>query len=313
MWIPNDVPEQTNKEEMREAYEKGSKVALEVLKHAKDIIKPGKKALDYAEEIESLIISSEMKLGFPVNISVDNIAAHYTPTINDELVFNDKMVVKVDIGISSQGYIIDFAFTADLSGKHDKLLLAAAQALKNGVAKIKKDTNTSEIGEIIERTISDNGFKPIANLTGHMLKKNNLHAGISIPNVKSPKGYKMQKDDVFAIEPFATTGRGYVEELDQIEIFSVGTPTTPRLRHVREVLEYLKKEHPYLPFSERSLHKKFNSRLIVSTAIRELLLNGTLVPYPVLADNGVVSQFETTVIVDDDGCTEIVPVEKIIS
>lgn len=311
MWMPVETETNDNQDEMRESYTQGGRVALDVLRHAKKKIAAGMNAFDYAEELEQLIIDSGMELGFPVNLSINEIAAHYTPSRNDQLVFTEEMVVKVDIGISTHGYVTDFAFTADLGGKNTSLLSAAAEALKNAVALVKNGCNTKEIGTQIEKTIRETGFRPIANLTGHMLKKNILHAGVSIPNVAMREGYQMRTGEVFAIEPFASAGRGYVEELDQIEIFSLETPKTPRLRHARDVLDYLKKEHPFLPFSERSLYRKFDSKLVVSTAMREFLMNGTLTPYPVLSDTGKVSQFETTVIVEEHGCTEVVPVAEI--
>ncbi|MEM3372742.1 MAG: type II methionyl aminopeptidase [Candidatus Anstonellales archaeon] len=302
---------------IKEKYEKITPIALDILRFAKLNLKLDMKALDYAESIEKRITEHhKCELAFPVNISVNEIAAHYTPSYNDELKFSENMVVKVDIGICYDGYIADFAFTKDFSEKNNDLLESCANALVNALENIKEGNKTNKIGKIIEEKIFEKGFKPIANLTGHMIKKYQLHAGISIPNVGNSNdevAHTFKTGQIFAVEPFATKGNGYVEEKDSIEIFSLENPINPRMRHSREVLEYIKKAHPKLPFAERHLYKKFNSRIVVSTALRELLLNGSLYPYPVLADKDIVAQFETTVIVDKDSCIEIVPVEEIIN
>ncbi|MCX8167207.1 MAG: type II methionyl aminopeptidase [Candidatus Micrarchaeota archaeon] len=301
---------------IKENYEKLTPIAIDILRYAKINLKVGTKALDYAESIEKRILEHHnCELAFPVNISINEIAAHSTPSYEDPTVFDENMVVKVDIGICLNGYIADFAFTKDFSKKNQDLLESCANALTKAVEICKEGTKTNDIGKIIESSIKEKGFKPISNLTGHLIKKYNLHAGISIPNIASEgmNSYELKAGNVFAIEPFASKGNGYVEDKEVIEIFSLDNVINPRMRHTREVLEYIKKNHAKLPFAERHLYKKFNSRIIVSTAVRELLMNGSLYPYPVLADSDIVSQFETTIIVDKNECIEVVPVDEIIN
>ncbi len=51
--------------------------------------------------------------------------------------------------------------------------------------------------------------KPIRNLTGHNIKQWHIHGGKSIPFVKTRDQTKMEEGEVFAIETFGSTGRGY--------------------------------------------------------------------------------------------------------
>lgn len=52
--------------------------------------------------------------------------------------------------------------------------------------------------------------KPIRNLNGHSITLYNIHAGKSVPIVKGTDQTKMEENEVFAIETFGSTGKGYV-------------------------------------------------------------------------------------------------------
>ena len=52
--------------------------------------------------------------------------------------------------------------------------------------------------------------KPVRNITAHNIKQYRIHGGISIPFVKNSDHTKMEEGEVFAIETFGTTGRGYL-------------------------------------------------------------------------------------------------------
>lgn len=54
--------------------------------------------------------------------------------------------------------------------------------------------------------------KAVRNLTGHNIKQNRIHGGISIPFVKNSDQTKMEEGEVFAIETFGSTGRGYLHD-----------------------------------------------------------------------------------------------------
>ena len=58
---------------------KAGKIGAEVLNYAKSIAKPGIQLLDLAEQIEKKIAELGAKPAFPVNLSLNHIAAHYTP------------------------------------------------------------------------------------------------------------------------------------------------------------------------------------------------------------------------------------------
>jgi len=287
-----------------EAFRQAGKIASRIREDSKRLIMVGESLLDIAETIEQMIAEEDAKPAFPVNISINDIAAHYTPEIESELSLGETDLVKIDLGIDINGALSDTAYTVDLSGKNEKLVKAADEALENAIKTIRTGVGVEDVSGAIEDTITGHGFKPISNLSGHMIKSHELHAGVEIPNVRTRETYTFQEGDIFAVEPFATTGVGHVEELEQVEIFSLYMPSKLRMRQSRKIVEFVIENFGMLPFAERWVRKEFKSKLLVSAALNELLRNHFLRGYPVLreAAKGLVSQAEHTILVTADGC-----------
>ncbi|MFH0817870.1 MAG: type II methionyl aminopeptidase [Candidatus Micrarchaeota archaeon] len=286
-----------------EDYEKAGKIAREVLEAWGKKIKPGVKLLEIAEGVEGEILSKGGSIAFPVNISLNEQAAHYTPEHKCEKVFGEKDLVKLDVGVHVNGFIGDTALSIDLSGEQGKLLEASEAGLAAAIAGLKPGVEVGEIGALVEAEIKKMGFKPIENLTGHKLEQFNLHAGTEIPNIRTSSPRILQEGDVFAVEPFATNGAGHVSDGSQVEIFMFMEKHPVRLRESRRLSSYADEKFKGLPFAERWLYKDFNSKLLLASALRELVGFGVLRAYPVLSDTkkGLVSQAEKTVIIEKDG------------
>ncbi len=289
-------------EELNDFIEVG-KITKKIKEESKKLIIPGQPLEDIAETIEQMILDEGLGLAFPCNISINEVAAHDTPKTNDPRELTENDVVKIDFGATLNRAISDTAYTIDLTGKYEKLVKASEAGFKRAVEIIKPGIKISEVGEVIEKEIKSYGFKPISNLTGHMIKRGLLHAGIDVPNVKNNIQYEFKEGDIFAIEPFATTGSGVVADTDEVEIFSLNVPKPVRSRQARNILEYIIKEKEFLPFSIRELNKVFKSRLLVASALREMIESKILIAYPVLKDTGkgIVSQYENTILITEKG------------
>jgi len=286
-----------------EDYEKAGKIAREALETWSKRIKPGVKLLDIAEGVEAEIRAKGAKVAFPANISLNEQAAHYTPEHKCEKVFGEKDIVKLDVGVHVNGFIGDTALTVDLSGENGKLLEASEAGLAAAIAGMKPGVKVGEIGALVEQEIKKFGFKPIENLTGHKLEQFELHAGTEIPNIKTASSHTLQEGDVFAVEPFATNGAGRVSDGSQVEIFMLIEKRPVRLRESRRLMNYADEKFQGLPFAERWLYADFTSKLLLGSALKELMAFGVLHPYPVLSDagKGLVSQAEKTVVIEKDG------------
>jgi len=283
-------------------YEKAGRIAAMVREHARTLVKPGATLLSVAKTLEDMIIKEGCGIAFPVNISINNNAAHYTPSFDDKLTFSENDVVKVDVGTHVEGCIGDTAITIDLSGKNAKLLEASEQALEAAIATVKAGISTADIGAAIEKEITSRNFKPIINLCGHVLAPYVVHSGFSIPNVETQSGFELEEGLVIAIEPFATTGTGMVRESTRTEIFSQEKMIKTRNPHARKLQDFVN-DYKGMPFAERWLYEKM-PELQLKLALRELAANEAFRSYPVLhdIDGSLVSQHEHSVLVEKDGC-----------
>lgn len=274
---------------------KAGKVLRQVKEEAIKLIKPGVKLLEVAEFVEGRIVELGAKPAFPCNISINSDAAHFTPKKGDERVFKEGDLVKLDVGAHIDGYIADTAISVDL-GDHNDLVKASEEALKNAIDAIHAGIDTAELGDVIESTIKEFGYKPIINLTGHGLQRWIAHAPPTIYNFSTKKGVVLEEGMIIAIEPFATNGVGKVVERSEVEIFSLINPKPVRMKLAREMLEEIK-QYRTLPFAKRWLNRV--SDFVINKLVRDRVLRA----YPVLTEvgKGLVSQAEHTVVVEEDG------------
>jgi len=286
-----------NKQEI-ENYRKAGKIAKEAVKFAREIIKKDSNLLEIAEKIEKKIEELGGKCAFPVNLSINEIAAHYTPSSNDEK--KAEGLLKIDIGIHIQGYIADTAFSLDLENleENKKLIEACELALQEAIKTAKKDVRISEIGKSIHKKITEAGFSPIRNLSGHQLGNYLIHAGLTIPNYDNNNPVKLE-EGAYAIEPFATTGEGVVRDGAKSGIYRLEERKAIRDNLAREILNFIEKEYKTLPFCERWIVKKFSSRALMSLRLMEQA--GIISQYPQLVEKSgkKVSQAEHTILVSD--------------
>jgi methionyl aminopeptidase len=288
--------------EVLEKYKKAGKIAKKVSESAREWIKPGAKLIDVALKVEDLIAKEGAGNAFPVNLSLNEVAAHFTPELDCVDVIKKEDLVTFDVGVHVDGYIADTAFTVSMNKdpEQEKLIKAAENALKAAIETVKPGINVSKVGEAVEKEITELGFKPIENLTGHGLDEYSLHAGLTIPNVKR-EGQTLQEGQAIAIEPFSTNGTGSVSDSKEIYIYEFLMNKPSRIREARRILQMGEKEFHGLPFAKRWLEKKIG-KLKMNMALRDLVNMNALYQYPVLKEKekGLVAQAEHTLIVQDE-------------
>jgi methionyl aminopeptidase len=283
-----------------EDYRKAGRISAEAREYAKKIVVVGASLLKTTEQIEQKIIDLGGKPAWPVDMSINNIAAHYSATANDKTIFKDDEIIKVDIGVHVNGAIADTAISIDLGGDHKKLIMASEKAVDEALKIIRPGVKLFEIGQVIQETIQDFGYSPIRNLCGHGLELYKVHSEPSIPNVNNNSQYILKEGQVIAIEPFATDGAGLVTEGKPSEIYELEMKKPIRNPSARKILAYVEKEFNTLPFNKRWLMKKFNN-MELTIGLLQLEKEGILHQYSILPEknNGLVSQAEHTVIVLD--------------
>jgi methionyl aminopeptidase len=277
---------------------KAGEISRKLKEYAREIAKPGIPLLEIANLIDSKIEELGAKPAFPVNLSINEIAAHATPSYNSEEKAHG--LLKIDIGIHIDGYVADTAISIDLekSEQNKKLIEAAEKALEAGIKTFSTEAELREIGSAIAKEITSEGFQPVVNLSGHSIDPYDLHSGITIPNVDNGQDFTLP-EGVYAVEPFATTGHGRVKDGKPSGIYHLESDLPVRDPFAREVLAYIKEEFHTLPFCQRWLVKKFGSRAIL--ALKRLEDAKILHHYPQLIESGggIVAQAEHTIILTE--------------
>lgn len=290
-------------EEVLEKYRLAGRIAREARDYGAGLVREGASLLEAANTIEALITSRGGRPAFPVNIAINEVAAHFTPRHDEvELRFRKGDVVKLDVGVHIDGYIGDTAVTIEVgSSAWTDMRKAAEEALAAAVELLRPGVDLSLVGQAIETTIAARGFKPIENLTGHSLERNVLHAGISVPNVKEKGAGTVREGDVLAVEPFATNGMGRVDGKRNSSIYRFVRHRFARTSEARSLLNAIEAGFPSLPFSERWCCRYEKNP---AQALEALVRSGAVSFYPTLreVDDGIVTQAEHTVLVTADGC-----------
>jgi len=245
-----------------EDYLKAGKIAGEVRENVRKKNWIGNTLAEICEYVESEIIKRGAKCAFPVNTSVNEVAAHYTAEPNDSKTVSDTDLVKIDLGAQINGYIADTAVTVNYDPQYDSLVQTAEDALQSAMSMIKVGVKSKDVGRKIQNTIMDMGFKPIANLSGHSLDQYTIHAGKTVPNMWSIGSFDFSEDVAYACEPFVTAknGLGFVRNGKIKNIFALSSRKRTKNDEADKVQEYIWNNFNMLPFALRWLLKEWEEK-----------------------------------------------------
>jgi methionyl aminopeptidase len=293
-----------DKEELAK-FNLSGKILRETREEMKLYVKENMPIIEVCEKVESTIRNKGGKPAFPCNVSINEIAAHYTSPPGDDKKIPPNSIVKVDLGVHVDGYVTDTAFTACFNLDLKPMAETAETALQTAIENIHADMNVTKIGSLIEKTIHNRGFKPISNLTGHSVGRYLIHAGTSIPNVSQLSLAKVKEGGVYAIEPFVTVpeAAGRVEDNPQTTIYRLVKAKSVKTPHAKKLLKYIEANFKTLPFAERWL-KDVVPQTQHREAFRQLLASKSVTGYPVFVEvsGKPVTQAEHTVLIEGEGC-----------
>lgn len=293
-------------EELRDLVRAG-KIAHLALEKTCNKVKEGVKISALYDYAVNIITQTGAKLAFPPNISINEIAAHDSAAIEEKRVIPKNALVKIDLGANVNGMLSDTAKTVCVGGKHTILIRAAEEALRNAISVIEPDIRVSTIGRVIQRSISSHGYRPISNLTGHLIDKGNLHAGLSIPNVErhgiGGGKARIKIGMILAIEPFVTMGKAGTVRDSTLPALIYSARGKPSSNEGKKLYERYKK----IPFSLRDANKFLISESIKTDDLGAILKKDKFNGYKPLVEstNGVVAQAEHTIYVTKKGAKVI--------
>jgi methionyl aminopeptidase len=285
-----------------ECLRRAGRIASECREWARDAIRPGVRIRDVLETIELRIRERGAAPAFPAQSSRNHIAAHYCSSPDDQQTYEEGDCVKVDLGVHVDGWICDTATTVDLSedGRWASLIKASSDALAAAIATIEDGVSVGELGAAVERTILAAGFQPVRNLTGHGLGRWKVHTAPQIPNYADRGGGRLRTGMIFAIEPFACTGRGYIKERGKAEVFMMVRPPRNARGIDRELLKAIDAWRG-LPIARRYFEDF--ERAGLEDALQKLARQGSLVRYPPLVEDEdvMVAQSEHSIHLGPEG------------
>ncbi|MCW4019935.1 MAG: type II methionyl aminopeptidase, partial [Candidatus Bathyarchaeota archaeon] len=285
-------------------YQQAGKIAAKVREEMKRTTIEGMPIIRICEKAENMIRRMGGKPAFPCNVSVNEVAAHYTSPPGDESVVPEGAIVKIDVGVHVDGYIADTATTVYFNSEYEGMVQASEAALETAVKLIRPGLSTSQLGSEIQKVIERHGFRPISNLTGHQIGRYVIHTGKSLPNVSHFSVSKIREGDVYAIEPFVTVkeATGRVENGPKAYIFRLVKRKSQRQAEAKRLLKYIEARFRTLPFAERWL-REYGSRQEYRSALSDLVASKCVLVYSVFveASRKYVAQSEHTVYVDKDG------------
>jgi methionyl aminopeptidase len=316
----------------------GAEIHRQVRAYAQSFITPGIKLIDMCERLESknrqLTVEHGLDrgIGFPTGCSLNYVAAHYTPNTGDDIILTVNDVMKVDFGVQIGGRIIDSAWTVTFDPKYDNLIAAVRDATDTGIRTAGIDARLCDIGEAIQEAMESYEVeldgtvfpvKAIRNLNGHSIAPYQIHGGKSVPIVKNAceESLIMDEGEIYAIETFGSTGRGYViEDLECSHYMKrFDCPHVPlRMTSSKKLLAHINKTFGTLAFCRRWLDRPDGGSATVNGisggqqekymgALKNLCDVGIVQPYPPLCDvkGCYTAQFEHTIILRPT-CKEVV-------
>jgi len=310
---------------------KGAFIHKRVGKYMREFIKPGLTLKDISYEIDSKIKHEtgfdqnkplEKGIGFPCGLSLNNCAAHYTPNYEEEnIILKESDILKVNYGVHYNGIIIDSAFTLHFDSKYDEFISISKDLTNYAIKQCGPDAVLGDIGKNIEEYIWGTEIeidgkivqlKTMEDLSGHLIKQYEIHAGKAVPNRKIYYPLRMQEGEFYAVEPFLTTGEGKTILKEPNSHFMRNNITTITKKESKELplFQLIDKNFSKLPFSQKWICELLNISLYkideidnVNRNLQVLCDKDIIKSYPPIYDieDSIISQFEHTIFIKERG------------
>lgn len=314
---------------------KASNVHKKVGVKVREFIKVGHSLNDIATFIENEIKNEvkyninnplEKGIGFPVGLSLNNLAAHYTPNYNDEQIFlTEKDILKIDYGVHYNGIIIDSAFTISFNPLYQEFIDISRKTTNYAVSLCGPDVLLGEIGEkiheyVMSKEIEINGkmvgLEVMQELSGHKIAPFKIHAGKAVPNIKIFYPVRMKENEFYAVEPFITTGKGRNIIKGQTSHFMLTANYESIFnknifnKNEKLIFELIQKFYHTLPFCQKWIYQELlnidvslEKSLNVNKILEKFTDKNIIQKYPPIYDieNSIISQFEHTIYIKENG------------
>lgn len=315
------MPEVLNK------YQAAGRVATAALKQVVEMCQVGAKVADICAAGDALILTATAKLyakkkpavergiAFPVCVSVNNTAGHYSPLHSETTTLNEGDLVKVDLGAHIDGCIAVGAHTfvvsetkpdppQPITGRQADVICAAHQAAEVALHLLRPGNTAAMVTDAIEKVCAAYKCTAVAGVQSHSIDRFVLDGDKVIPN-RAPAAGETKPDPVtfeqfqpWVLDILVSTGDGKVKESDErttVFVRDVSVQYQLKMKTSRAVFHEIKTKFPSMPFSLRALGEESKAKLGASECLKHRLLH----PFPVMKEKSgeFVAQVKLTALV----------------
>jgi methionyl aminopeptidase len=152
--------------------------------------------------------------GYPKAIctSVNDVICHGVP---NKYVLRDGDIINIDVTVIKEGFHGDTSsmfFVGEVSEAAKELSACALEAMHKGIAAIRADGTTGDIGFAIEKAVNRRGFFAVRQIGGHGIGRG-FHEDPFVPSYgKKGKGAKLIKWGTLTVEPMVNETSAPIDE-----------------------------------------------------------------------------------------------------
>jgi len=263
------------------------------------------------EELKKVFAGKKSKklergIAFPCCITLNELAAHFSPCPDDSVKLANEDLVKIELGAHIDGFAANAAHTIVVGGKskgrQSDVILAAWNAFKAAARTLKvgglNQDVTTKIGEVCEAY----DVQPVQGVLSHKMKKHLNDGNECIINKETPEqrveDWEFAPGDIFALDVYVSTGEGMPKEVDlRTTVFKREMEQVYNLKskHARAFFHIVNSKYPTLPFSIRGFEDLTGAKV----GVKECLTHELLMDYPVLGEKKgeFIAQFKATIAV----------------
>jgi len=312
--------------EVVEKYEAAAEICNAVMSAVLEAVKPGAKIVNLCSLGDRLIkektagvYTNEKKMekgiAFPTCVSVNNIVGHFSPLSTETVALKEGDVVKVDLGVHIDGFIIQSAHTIVatdkpddcITGKKADVVCAAHFAAEAALRLFKPGQSNSEITKVWSEIAPVFKCNVVEGVLSHQLKRFVIDGNNCVLSRETidhkVNDVTFQPFDVFCFDIVMTTGEGIKlkEGQNKTTIFkrALGKTYLLKLATARAVLGEISSKFTIFPFSLRNFADEKKAKLGITEVLKHELID----PFPVLEEKKgeFVAQFKYTAIIGADG------------
>ncbi|ORY83916.1 curved DNA-binding protein [Protomyces lactucae-debilis] len=309
-------------------YKVAGEISTKVLEQIKQLLVADARIIDICKKGDELLNEACGKVykgknvtkgvGFPTSISVNHVAAHFSPLPSDSEASKqlaDGDLVKISLGAQIDGFGAILGDTivvgsSDIVGKKADVMLAAHLASEAAIRLIKPGNKNWDVTDAVQKIAEAFGCQPCEGILSHNQERNVVDGKKEIilnpsENVKR-ETHSFEQGEVYGVDILVSSGDGKVKKVDsRTTIFKRAADLKYSLKmpSSRKTLSEIDKTFGAFPFTLRSLGDEKAARI----GVIEPQKHGLLLAYEVFEEKPgeFVALFHTTIALGPSGTIKL--------